>query len=431
MAQHEFYPNKSQYAFLTSTAEETFFVSGIGGGKTHACAYVAYNSLLTKGAVVFVGAPTIRQLRNSTLVGMQRVWSSFNFLEGTHYVINKAPPKEWKVQKFSDLSHDKILTTRWGSYAVLDGLENYDAQRGQEFDVVIIDESRDVKNEARLMLKGRLRGIAYTKLGLPQRMYHATSPPEDPTVFIELAESNNPEIKFIFGNTYENKDNLPQSYISNLRTSYDTETFEREVMGRLLILSNNPFAYAFNEDKHVSETAAYNGENIIYLSFDFNVDPNTCIAGSVTADGVKIFKEFRLRNSNMYEMCAAIKTAFPNAVFVVTGDATGKARHVTSKLSAWDIIWENLQIERAQNFVPLSNPSVMDTRIMMNKVFIHYENILIHPECKYLIQDLKLVQVNKTGDIDKAKDKHKSHLLDCARYFIYTYLQNFRPNING
>jgi len=126
-------------------------------------------------------------------------------------------------------------------------------------------------------------------------------------------------------------------------------------------------------------------------------------------------------------MCDSIKTTFPNCEFVVAGDATGKARHVTSKLSAWDIIWENLHIQREQNFVPLSNPSVMDTRIMMNKVFLHYQNIKIHPNCKYLIQDLKLVQVDKTGAIDKAKDKHKSHLLDCARYFIYTYLQNFRP----
>ena len=192
---------------------------------------------------------------------------------------------------------------------------------------------------------------------------------------------------------------------------------------------NNPFAYAFDKSKHVSDEAIFKPFEPVMLSFDFNVDPITCIAfqGDLISK-IDFIHEFELPNSDIYELCDRIVAMFPNSVFMVTGDATGRARSAISKgnINYYQIIKQKLRLSDTQLKTPTVNPSVADTRVLLNSL-LQNGTIRIHSSLKNFIRDLKYVEVDDEGDIkkDRSSDTKKSDLLDCGRYAVHTFYRNF------
>lgn len=217
---------------------------------------------------------------------------------------------------------------------------------------------------------------------------------------------------------------LPEQYKDNLKY-LDSLTYARYVDGDWSAFAvDRPFAYAFSEEKHVKECEFDPGHEL-HLSFDFNVDPITALASQYIDGQIRIIKEFRLQNSNIYELCDRIKAAFPFAVLFVTGDATGQSRSALTvgNINYYTVIMQKLGILPTQVKTPTINPAISDSQVLVNSIFQNFD-IIISPECKYLIEDLKYVEVNEYGDIDKTKDKHRSHLLDCHRYTLSTFHSN-------
>lgn len=215
---------------------------------------------------------------------------------------------------------------------------------------------------------------------------------------------------------------LPESYTANLKY-LDSITYRRFVEGDWSAFAvNNPFAYAFDAMKHLAPVT-FDETKQLNISFDFNIDPITCIAGQ----DMNIIQEFRIKNSDIYELCDRVKAMFPNALFVVTGDATGHNRSALAKgnINYYLAIRQRLNLSQGQMKQPSINPAVSDSRVILNSI-LQNGNLLINPEtCPYLIQDLQSVEVDDKGDIDKAKDKYKSHLLDCLRYYLCTFHGRF------
>lgn len=194
---------------------------------------------------------------------------------------------------------------------------------------------------------------------------------------------------------------------------YDKLTFDCEYMAEDVDISNNPFAYAFSVDKHVGKLE-YDPNYELHLSFDYNVDPLTAISSQYVEGEIRVIKEFRLSNSNIYEICERIKVEYPNALFLITGDATGRARSALTSgtMNYYTVIKQELNLSDGQMMQPTINPSIGDSRVLTNSILQNF-NVKIDEDCKYLIEDLKYVEINDEGDIDKSKDKHRSHLMDC------------------
>jgi hypothetical protein len=93
-------------------------------------------------------------------------------------------------------------------------------------------------------------------------------------------------------------------------------------------------------------------------------------------------------------------------------------------LNYYTIIKTQLRIGANQLKVPTVNPSIKNSRLLVNTVLDRGE-IIINPSCRHLIDDLSYVECTETGDIDKNKDKHLSHLLDTFRYYIDTFHSDF------
>lgn len=198
------------------------------------------------------------------------------------------------------------------------------------------------------------------------------------------------------------------------------------------------FAYSFDQERNVVDVETPEGAAMmkavkglpVKLIFDFNVDPMTCVVAQ--NDGLKwakIIQEYRLRDSDIFEVLARIKSDWITAGYyvVATGDASGRARQgaVKGKKSYIQIIRSELGLSSRQLQFPSHNPSVADSRVVMNSVFHRHPDFKISSACQFTIDDLATVKVDDHGAIDKKTNKLKSHLLDNVRYFMWNYLRKF------
>lgn len=200
-------------------------------------------------------------------------------------------------------------------------------------------------------------------------------------------------------------------------------------------LDGNVWAYAFDEERHVVDkahpTMQLDKRLPVYLIFDFNVDPMTClVAQKNTLEWGSIISEYRLRNSDIFEMTERIKIDLINEGFfvVATGDASGRNRagQTRGAKSYVDIIKAELQLTDRQMQFPTDNPSVKNTRVVVNSLFHNHKAFKISSACIWLIDDLNTVKTDATGEIDKKHiDKTKTHLLDNLRYFCWNYFRAF------
>jgi phage terminase large subunit len=201
---------------------------------------------------------------------------------------------------------------------------------------------------------------------------------------------------------------------------------------------DNLFIYAFRSKAisnrkpgycHVVKGLEVDYSLPVYISFDFNVDPCTALICQHAPDRgwISIIDEIRLTNSDIYEVCERIKVNWPNAFIYVTGDASGRNRSAMTKggKNFFKIIKAELGLGSTRFKIPGQNPSIKNSRILTNSILAKHPATLIDERCKYLIEDLQNVTTDENGDIDKTKDAHRSHLLDCLRYYFNTFFYDF------
>jgi hypothetical protein len=189
----------------------------------------------------------------------------------------------------------------------------------------------------------------------------------------------------------------------------------------------NVFAFAFDEKKHHKDVG-YNSDFPLYASFDFNVEPITCLLEQHDIDWVHTFKEYRLLPSDIWALSEHLIANHGDAFWMVTGDATGQARQAISRgnKTYYQVIKQQLILGPTQIRVPKANPSVRNTRVLTNALLAKHPNFWINTKaCPHLTLDLNGVVMNQEGDIDKSSDKRKTHLLDCFRYNNWTWHRDF------
>lgn len=204
---------------------------------------------------------------------------------------------------------------------------------------------------------------------------------------------------------------------------------------------NKPFAYAFDEQEHIDNESEYTDEFPLWLSFDFNIDPITCLAGQYHNDEddfLDIIAEFKLKDGNTDALCDAIIAKFGhfNPTYFVTGDATGNNRSALTggNINHYFIIKNKLGLSSNQIKVRKRNMSPKNLRVLCNSLLQNYD-IRISPQCETYINDLKYVEVDDNGDIkkDRSNDNRKADLLDCGNYLFEALFPTFVkfPQLSG
>lgn len=218
-----------------------------------------------------------------------------------------------------------------------------------------------------------------------------------------------------------------EAYMSRLKR-LDPVTYSRLIEGDWRAFAvDKPFAYAFSEERHVGK-CEFNGNKEVLLSFDFNKDPCTAVAAQLYDDRIEYIHEFD-KDNDIESLCDRIKARFPFAVFLVTGDATGRNRSALIKgnINFYTIIQRVLGLIDTQMRQPTTNPAVSDRRVLLNSVLQNFKVIFDAEACEHTIQDMKYVEVDDFGEIkkDRTSDTKKSDLLDCSSYLLCTFMSNF------
>jgi PBSX family phage terminase large subunit len=233
--------------------------------------------------------------------------------------------------------------------------------------------------------------------------------------------------------------NYPDNYFLNKReyeqtlwiaAGFNKQKFQEISDGLWGVEENeSPFVYTYIESKHVRATKV-NPNLEIKLSFDFNCDPITCLVVQDNGiDKIDCIEQIKLANSNIYELCDYIKAKYGNGLMMVTGDATGRARSamVKDNLNYFKIIKAQLNLGDRQMRQPISNPTLVENRVLVNAAFYKLD-IAIDPEnCEGLIFDMEHVHVLPDGSIEKQdrKDpKKQQDSLACFRYYLNTFFKH-------
>jgi hypothetical protein len=297
-------------------------------------------------------------------------------------------------------------------------MDEPDSGRGRKYARVVVDEAE----KARKFREAWTQTIMPTLMDYKGDAWILSTPKFGQTFFKELFHKEDPTWQRFNLSTYDNP-HIDEAEIDHLRQQLDDLTFRCEILAEDVNMASNPFTYAFDPLKHVV-SVEYDPRYHLHLSFDFNVDPITCIAVQHMDGCIRVVKEFYLRNSDIYQLCEAIISAFPKATYIVTGDATGASRSAltSGNYGYYDVVARQLGLGRGQMKQPAVNPSIRDTRVLCNSLLQNY-CVQIDKECQWLTKDLQYVEVDDEGDIikDRRTDLRKADMLDCFRYYCNSF----------
>lgn len=312
-------------------------------------------------------------------------------------------------------------------------LDDPDSGRGRKYHRAIIDEAEKARHLKRAW-EETIRGTLADYQG---DAWFMSTPKFGQTYFKTTLFPNQDKYPDWMSWRFTSYDNphLPEGEIEQIRKQLDDLTFRCEYLAEDVDVTLRPFAYAFSEEKHCG-SCSFDPSYEVRLSFDFNVDPITCTASQdvVCEDGLKqlnYIKSFKLSNSDIYRLCDEILAWFGgiNPVFLVTGDATGQARQAISisNMNYYRVIKQKLGLTDGQMMVGRINPGVGDSRVLVNSMLQNYRICIDRDNCQPLIYDLKYVQVDENGDIekDRSDDTKKADTLDCFRYDLWTFFRWF------
>jgi PBSX family phage terminase large subunit len=190
------------------------------------------------------------------------------------------------------------------------------------------------------------------------------------------------------------------------------------------------FAYSFDKTKHVGEVH-FDPYLPIWLSFDFNVNPMTCIMCQFPKDKSHFYvlREFYKENTGISEFCEYIKKELPPGhPIYVTGDPAGKNRSALARSNTnyYHEIRQVLRVKNEHIQVMRVHPTHENSWVVFNKFLHSFNDFKIHPSCRRLIDDLLNIRMMEDGSIEKdkritARGPTIGHLLDTLRYIIHLH----------
>lgn len=472
--------NKPQYKIFTSRKELNLMLCGVGTGKSHCAGYLSYFYVQrfphVKG---FIGANTYSQLDKATVERCKEVWKSHGIREYSRenpsglYVSNCQPPAHFKTDLHNIDDYRGTICFINGGLVFTGSMDNAKAHDGKQFAWMILDETKDTKEEdVKDIMIPRVRqtGIylkpngdltANKSEGVDfNPIYFLTTPAkvqwlnklfdlENHISEIEAKiydknnclEINTGNKKVVIASSYHNEKNLPKNYISNYIATNSEERIKALIYGNPFSSSGGEFYSSFSRLKHVNAEIKYNPALPIHVSFDQNTVPyNSCSVWQIYPQGERwlllCVGEITLKNPNnsTEEVCDEILRQYGDCPMIFYyGDASGYNRSTLDKETKhhYQVIERILRpkLTNTSNRTTRKNDPLTLRRDVMNAIFEDKSKIIVQisPKCSNLVADLIYIKQDVDGGKKKEMEKNKDtgeryqkygHLSDTSDYFI-------------
>jgi len=314
----------------------------------------------------------------------------------------------WKSEEL------KQIHTLSGGVVDFWSMQDPDSGRGLDYDRAILDEfAKAGKNKQAwqntirptLTDRGGDAWISSTPMGKRNYFYE-----------MQIKHKDDPDWAFFKFTSYDNP-YLDPNEIDTAKNQLDPISFKQEYLAEDVDANEKEFLYCWDEEKNVTEKHVNIDPNLpVWLSFDFNVVPQTCIvAQRLNEDYLHVIKLIRLDNASIYDMCDRIKVLLPH-YYMVTGDASGRNRSNVSNQSNWQVIKKELNLSDRQIKLRSKNLNHRESQVICNSVLQH-KKILVNSDLKELIDDCAYATTDEHGKLVKTIDRGL-HFFDGFRYLL-------------
>jgi len=412
------------------------YQGGFGSGKTWIGSLIGI--MLAQeypGKLGLVVSKTFPLLRDTTLRTYLEHLEAIGFREGKHYTYVRADAK-------------LIFSVYGGSEILFRSLQTPEKLKSINASWIHIEEASQLTESDFLMLLSRLRG------NVPRlRLFAHTNPQANKDwiwQYFVARKTQTPRIQYrrIIAPSTENT-HLPPGYLENMATQYGAAYYKMNVLGQDGEATEGLVCKGWSE-ANADRSLAYDPEQVLYLSCDFNVDPMCwVVAHRVLLPGnmsqYEFIDELCVENTNIIEVAIEFARRYGHhqAGVMITGDATGRNRSDSSSnpnFSKYRILMNTLSecgMHKVHLDVLSSNPH-QDLRVeTWNGMLCNQDSlrrIKINPErCPWLVwnmENLKYVTGTQIieepsyskiqADVSKTL-KFTKHPFDAASYLVYRY----------
>jgi PBSX family phage terminase large subunit len=306
---------------------------------------------------------------------------------------------------------------------------------------VELEEMSDTPESTFKMLLSRLRQTVkpdWESVGFKYRLFGHTNPEASKGwIYKYFVEQKPDNYRLIQAPTTQNKF-LASDYVESLKEIYDPEYYRINVLGEFGDYTSGLVVKNFTVD-NVADLH-YQDDMDLHLTWDFNVDPMSCILAHRYGGKVFFFDEFVLENSTTIDTINAVIRKYPNhkANIIINGDASGDNRSTQSEWSNYVQIRNALRRHYKYNGIHLhvrpSNPRIKHRIASFNALVKDcYGNrkIFVDKKCEkllYNIYNLKYkvgsdeVDVPSQAKINTDNSlKFLEHPFDAASYLVEYY----------
>lgn len=388
---------------------------GAGSGKSVGVTQVEIRKGFENVERVLVVRKVARTLRDSCFQLFKDVLSSSGFKRGLHFEYNST---SMSVQ----LENGTVFL-----FAGLDDVDKLKSIAG--ISRIVIEEADQISEDDFDQLDLRLRG---ENLHFPQITLMLNPVSQSHWIKKRFFDTIDPDV-LIIESSYLDNPFLDEGYINRLKALEFTNPRKH----RIYVLNewgiedtDKLFVRNFNRIKHVGKPEYEEGYEV-FLAWDLNYDP-VCHAIQLVDNGFVVLKSFGEKGLTLPYVCAQIKHEYPEAFFIINGDASGHySRNQSDHSTSYEIIKQCLGISWSQFNVPKANPTHRRSRLQCNALF-DFGYVLIHEQCENLIKDIESAIVDDKESLDQWKKDNPalSHWLDPIRYHANSEHQEFFKTID-
>ena len=418
-AQQEFLNVPHKYA-----KDIALYQGGFGSGKTFSGSLLGIALCLKYPKIRgLVGAQTYALLSDTTLKQYFEHLETMGYVAGVHY--------EYNVSKM-------ILQFKNGSEILFRHLQEPNKLKSLNLGFVEIEEMSDTPESTFLMLLSRLRQKNIWGKEFQYRLFGHTNPEMSKGwIYKYFVEQKPDNFRIIFAPSTQNTF-LSPDYVEDLRKIYDEQYYRINVLGEFGDYTSGLVVKGFTNDNIAPIT--YQPNMPLHLTWDFNVDPMSCILAHKTADKVFYFDEFILENASTEQTIKEVIKRYPDhkASIIINGDASGDNRSTQSEWSNYVIIRNALKKHYKNNNIHLhlrpSNPRIKNRIAAFNAKVLSYDGkrgLYVDPKCEKLLYNIYNLKYKVGTDIVDVPTytqiktdnnlKFLEHPFDAASYLVEYY----------
>lgn len=400
------------------------YQGGFGSGKTFSGSLLGLVLCLKyPGVRGLVGAQTYPLLRDTTMTQYFEHLDNIGLRSGYDYTFKVAESK----MMFSN-----------GSEILFRHLQEPEKLKSLNLGFVELEEMSNVSEYTFKMLLSRLRQKNIWGRIFQYRLFGHTNPESSKGWIYKYFVEQKPEnYRLILAPTTQNTFLTPD-YVENMKKIYDEEYYRINVLGEFGDYTSGLVVKNFSNE-NIAELH-YQPDLALHLTWDFNVDPMSCILAHVEGGKVFYFDEFILENTSTQRTIEEIIKRYPNhkGDIIINGDASGDNRSAQSEVSNYIIIRNELERHYPNNNIDFDlrpfNPPIKNRIASFNAMICNHNGdrkILIDKRCKWLlhnIYNLKYkvgsddVDVPTYSQIKTSKElKFLEHPFDAASYLVEYY----------